>query len=131
MRQLIGSCFLALISLLAFGQAGQNPVSSQDQIFTGHAYHVGNGVSPPRPITSSDPDYKALPKKHHEGTVVLSVVVDVDGLPKNVKVTRSLDPELDQKAVDAVKQWRFKPAKKKGQPVPVEINIEVNFKVER
>jgi TonB family protein len=60
---------------------------------------------------------------------VVSVVVDVQGNPQQVQVVRHLGMGLDQKAVDAVKQYRFKPATLQGKPVPVEVNIEVTFRI--
>jgi len=55
------------------------------------------------------------------------VVVDKNGMPQNPKVLRTLDYGLDQNAVDAVMRYRFKPAMRDGEPVPVIITVEVNF----
>ena len=60
---------------------------------------------------------------------MLWLVVDADGLPQKIRVQRSLGMGLDEVAVNAVKQWRFQPAKKDGKPVQVMINVEVNFKL--
>ncbi len=51
------------------------------------------------------------------------------GKPQQIRVQRSLGMGLDEKAIEAVRQWRFEPAKKDGQPVPVMINVEVNFRL--
>jgi len=59
---------------------------------------------------------------------LLNLVVDEHGVPQNVHVVRGVGLGLDAKAVDAVKQWRFKPAMENGTPVPVELNIEMNFR---
>ncbi len=64
-----------------------------------------------------------------EGSVVLWLIVDADGLPQQIKVQRSLGMGLDEEAVRAVKQWRFQPAIKDGKPVPVMINVQVNFRL--
>lgn len=64
-----------------------------------------------------------------EGTAVVSVIVDELGRPRNVRVQRSLGLGLDQKAVEAVSQWKFKPGLKDGKPVPVFATIEVNFRL--
>ena len=61
--------------------------------------------------------------------MLLSVIVDEMGRPNHVKVLRSLGLGLDQKAMDAVSQWRFKPGQKDGKAVPVIATIEVNFRL--
>jgi TonB family protein len=60
-----------------------------------------------------------------EGIVVLNIVVDREGKVSRVKVIRSLTPEMDKKAVEGVKTWKFSPSRKDGRPVAVEMNIEV------
>jgi TonB family protein len=60
---------------------------------------------------------------------VLSLIVDAQGMPQNVRVVRPLDYGLSGNAIDAVKKYRFKPAMIKGMPLPVMINIEVNFRL--
>jgi TonB family protein len=63
-----------------------------------------------------------------QGTVEMAVLVQADGAPgPDVRIIKSLDPDLDQQAIKAVRQWRFKPGTKDGQPVPVEVNIEMRF----
>ncbi len=52
-----------------------------------------------------------------------------DGKPRDVKVARSLGLGLDEKAIEAVNQWKFEPAKKDGKPVAVAINVEVTFRL--
>jgi periplasmic protein TonB len=64
-----------------------------------------------------------------QGVCVVSLVVDAKGNPQRVQVVRHLGMGLDQKAVAAVKQYRFKPATLQGRPVPVEVNVEVNFRI--
>ena len=58
--------------------------------------------------------YPGYPKKerkaHHQGTVILWLVINPDGLPRDIRISRSLSPEFDEAAVDAVKRWRFSPA---------------------
>ena len=61
--------------------------------------------------------------------MVLWLVVDPNGHPQNIMVARSLGLGLDQKAMDAVRQWKFEPAMKDGRPVAVQINVEVNFRL--
>jgi TonB family protein len=116
------------------------PVPSQvsiDVVFTSpHPYTLINGidrldvgVTPPRAIYAPDPEYAdAARKAKILGTVVLSLVVSAAGLPEHIRVAKSLDPGLDQEAVDAVKKWKFEPAMRSGKPVAIAIAVEVNFK---
>jgi periplasmic protein TonB len=91
---------------------------------------VGKGIKPPRQIYSPDPDYSEEARKmKHQGSVMLWMVVGTDGRPRNIRVQRSLGLGLDEKAVEAVKTWRFEPARKDGQPVAVQINVEVLFRL--
>ncbi len=59
----------------------------------------------------------------------MGVIVDTNGVPQKVHVVRPLGKGLDEKAIEAVRQYRFKPAMYEGHPVPAEVNIEVNFKI--
>jgi len=77
-----------------------------------------------------EPEYSEEARKAKwQGTVVLTVIVDEAGRPSHVSVLRSLGLGLDQKAIDAVSQWRFKPGLKDGKAVPVIATIEVNFRL--
>lgn len=98
-------------------------ILSDDPVF-----HPGNGTSPPIAIYSPDPEYseEAL-KARYGGTVVLNVIVGPDGQVHNVRVARAVGKGLDEKAVEKVKQWKFKPALKWGCPVAVEVSIEIEF----
>ena len=60
-------------------------------------------------------------------TVMLAIVVDMDGKAKDIRVVRSLGMGLDEKAIEAVRQYKFKPAMYQGHPVSVQIVIEMNF----
>jgi TonB family protein len=75
-----------------------------------------------------DPEFSEQARNAgYEGTCVLELVVDSEGLPRDIKVTHPLGLGLDEKAVAAVRQWRFNAALKDGAPVAVRINVEVNF----
>ena len=96
----------------------------------GGVYRVGNGVSAPSVLYKVDPEY--TPEAHDAkvaGTVLLSIVVGVDGAAHDINVLKGLEPGLSAKAVEAVSQWKFKPGLKDGEPVPVRANIEINFKL--
>jgi TonB family protein len=96
----------------------------------GGAYRVGGGVSAPRALYAPDPEYSEEARKAKwQGTVVLWVVIGPDGKPRDVRVQRSLGMGLDEKAIEAVRTWKFEPAKKDGQPVAVQVNVEVNFRL--
>ena len=98
--------------------------------FGGGAYRIGGGVSAPSVLSKVEPEYSEEARKAKwQGTVVLSLVVDDQGRPQNLKVLRSLGLGLDQKAIEAVEKWRFKPGMKDGKPVPVMATIEVNFRL--
>jgi TonB family protein len=93
-------------------------------------FRVGGGVSAPKALFTPDPEYSEEARKaKYQGTVVLWLIVGPDGRPKQVKVARTLGMGLDQKAVEAVQNWRFEPAKLNGSPVAVQINVEVNFRL--
>jgi len=96
----------------------------------GGFFHVGGGVSAPRVIFQPDPEYseEARKAKYH-GTCVLWLVVGPDGKPRDLRIARSLGLGLDEKAIEAVKTWKFEPAMKDGKPVAVQINVEVSFRL--
>ncbi len=94
----------------------------------GGAYRVGGGVRAPKPIFSPEPEFSEEARKNKwQGNVLLRVIVGSDGKTHEVAVLRSLGMGLDEKAMEAVRTWRFEPGTKDGAPVPVEINVEVNF----
>jgi periplasmic protein TonB len=98
--------------------------------FGGGAYRIGGGVSAPTVLVKVEPEYSEEARKAKwQGTVVLSLVVDESGTAQGIKVTKSLGLGLDQKAIEAVMKWRFKPGMKDGKPVPVMASIEVNFRL--
>ena len=93
-------------------------------------FRVGGGVSAPRAIYDPDPQYSDEARRaKYQGTVVLWVVVGANGKPRDVRVSRSLGMGLDEKAIEAVREWRFEPAIKDGRPVAVQVNIEVDFRL--
>ena len=96
----------------------------------GGVFRVGGGVSAPRPVFTPDPEYSEEARKaKYQGTCVLWLVVGPDGKPRDIKVARTLGLGLDEKAIEAVKQWKFEPAMKDGKPVAVQINVEVSFRL--
>jgi periplasmic protein TonB len=96
----------------------------------GGVFKVGGGVSAPIPIYKPDPEYSEEARKaKYSGTVLLAVIVDTDGKVRDPHVVKSLGMGLDEKAMEAVEKWKFKPAMRGGMPVNVHATIEVNFRL--
>lgn len=91
-------------------------------------YRMSGGVSAPTVLRKVQPEYSEEARKARiEGTVVLYVEVGANGRPRNIRVIRSLGLGLDEKAIEAVEKWEFRPGYKDGKPVTVAATIEVNF----
>lgn len=93
-------------------------------------FRPGSGVTLPVVVSEVKPDYTPEAKAARiQGTVLLDAVVLADGNVGDVMVARSLDTTygLDQRAVDAARQWKFKPGTKDGKPVAVRVSIELKF----
>ena len=96
--------------------------------YGGGAFKIGGGVSAPVATFKPEPEYSEEARKaKYQGEVWLSVVVDEKGVPQDIKVTRKLGLGLDEKAIEAVRKWRFKPGMKDGKPVAVQATIAVSF----
>jgi TonB family protein len=92
-------------------------------------YRVGGGVKAPKATYSPDPAYPEEARRaKYQACVVLWLVVDAEGSPQKIRIQQAAGMGLDEEAIEAVKQWRFEPATRNGQPVPVMINVEVNFR---
>ncbi len=90
-------------------------------------YDLGPGVSPPRITKQVNPHYSNDRGVRAVGSVIIGLVVSSKGLPKDPHIVKSLDKDLDQSAIDAVKEWRFAPAQKDGKPVAVRISLQIQF----
>ena len=90
-------------------------------------YRAGRGSALPGLRTCPSLNFRNRPGGGYEGTCVLELVVDAEGMPRDIKVTRAIGMGLDDKALEAVRQWRFKPGMKDGEPVAVRINVETSF----
>ena len=94
------------------------------------AYRIGGDVSAPVVISKVEPEYSEEARKaKFSGSVLLSLVIDANGMPRDIKVIRPLGLGLDEKAIEAVSHWRFRPGMKGGRPVATQANIEVNFRL--
>jgi TonB family protein len=119
-----GLSALLLASILIPARAEKTPDKQKT------VYKIGGDVLAPRVLYKVEPQYsKEASRDKIQGVVILGVVIDTDGLAKDIQVKKHLDIGLDQKAVEAVTQWRFQPATKSGEPVPVQATIEVNFRL--
>jgi len=90
------------------------------------------GVVLPTLVAQIKPQYTAAAMRARiEGSVTLECVVGTDGSVGDVRVVKFLEPELDQEAINAARQWRFKPGTKDGKPVPVQVSIELWFSLRK
>lgn len=113
----IGIALLTFVSPSAQSQAGGDP-----------HYQIGNGVSSPVLVSEVKPRYTGgAIRRRLQGNVEVKAVVKKDGTVGDVTVSKSLDPELDEQAIIAVKQWKFKPGTKDGVPVNVQVKVELTF----
>lgn len=97
----------------------------------GGLYQIGGGVSAPVPIFQPEAEFSDEARRaKYQGVCLISLIVDAQGNPQNPRVLRALGMGLDEKALEAVRKYKFKPAMKDGRtPVPVMITIEVNFRL--
>jgi len=98
--------------------------------YGGGVFRIGGSVSAPSCLYCPDPEFSDEARKaRYQGVVVLWAVVDEEGRARDIRVSRSLGMGLDEQAIRAVQNWRFKPAERYGKPVPVYMTIEVNFRL--
>jgi len=91
---------------------------------------LGGGVVAPVVLHRVDPEFSEEARKaKYQGTVMLTIVVGEDGKPHGIRIVSGLGLGLDEKAIEAVSQWKFKPAMRNGRPVPAPATIEVNFRL--
>ncbi len=101
----------------AFAQSTPDPV-----------YQPGKDVKPPKLVHYVEPQFSPSSKEAFvEGTVKISTVVTREGIPTELKIISGLNAKEDETAVEALKQWRFQPGTKAGQPVKVRVTVEVDF----
>ena len=94
-------------------------------------YTPGGDVKPPKVIHYVEPAFSSASKEAFvDGVVKLKATVTPEGLPSDIEIVHGLSAEEDRNAVDAVKQWRFQPGTKAGEPVHVRVSIEIAFHLE-
>lgn len=119
-----------LRAVLLEAQRPVAPPAAAVEAIAGPVQTAGNRVSAPEVIRKQEPSYTEKARQAKiSGTVVLRTVVDAGGAPRDIKVIRSLGYGLDEKAIEAVRQWKFRPGIKDGHPVAVQADIEVNFRL--
>jgi protein TonB len=90
----------------------------------------GLGVTPPQLVYKVEPEFSEEARKaKHQGLVVLTIEVDSSGNVRNIRVRQSLGLGLDEKAIDAVSRWHFRPGVLDGKPVVTEATVQVNFQL--
>ena len=115
---LVGCC-------MALFLPAQSPSQNQNDDET--VYDLGPGVTPPRVIKQVNPHYSTGHGVRAVGSVIIALVVSSKGLPKDPHVVKGLDQELDESAVEAVKEWRFAPAQKNEKPIAVRVSVQIQF----
>ena len=124
--------YIIVVCLFAYALAQTNTNAGSKIGETDGVEKVGGRVSAPRLVYSPDPEYSAEARDaNYEGFCVLSVVVGSDGRPHDIKVVQELGHGLDEKAVEAVKEWKFEPAMKDGKPVAVQTYVQVKFQLQQ
>jgi periplasmic protein TonB len=111
---------------------GKGAGPGQDQGFGDGAYRPGNGVTSPVPLRRAPPAYTAeAVRARAQGVVTVECVVEPNGECGEVRVLRAFNPPfgLDQEALAAARRWRFKPGMREGEPVPVLVNLEIEFTI--
>jgi TonB family protein len=106
-----------------FGPRQAQPPAEENGV-----YKVGHGVSAPKATFMPNPEFnEEVRKAKYQGTVTLGLVVNEEGQPTRIHIISPIGCGLDAKAVQSVSTWKFQPAEKDGQPVPVEIVVETDF----
>lgn len=92
--------------------------------------HRERGVTPPQLVYKVEPEFSEEARKaKHQGVVVLTIEVDAGGNVRHIRVRQSLGLGLDEKAIDAVSRWRFRPGALNGKPVATEAVVQVSFQL--
>jgi protein TonB len=122
-RFLVTLCVTSCLVFVSHARAADQTSKTDEPV-----YDIGGDVKPPKLIHVVEPDFD--PKSEEaftSGVVRIQIVVTHQGSVRNPKVVVGLNERQDKKAVEAVTQWRFKPALRQGEPVNVRATVEVNF----
>ena len=93
-------------------------------------YRVSSVVSRPKLVSKAEPEYSPEARKaKFQGTVFLSAMIGVDGIPRDIKAISPLGLGLDERAIECVSKWRYEPGLRDGKPVLSAVTVEVNFRL--
>lgn len=131
MRKTISYCwFVVFATALSLGQATTADSRTPPADANPPVYRVGGEVKPPRPVYTPDPEYTLAARRARlQGIVVVNIVLMPDGRARDLRVVRPLGLGLDEEAIEAVKKWKFEPARMNGKPVTVNVTVEVAFRL--
>jgi TonB family protein len=127
-----GKAAVGILLLVSAGCASLDTRGSQKayQSEAQKVYKIGGDVAAPTLLKKVEPEYADSARKEKlQGTTLLAVTIGTDGIPSDIRVSRSLQQDLDANAIAAVRQWRFRPAIREGAPVATNAQIEINFKL--
>ncbi len=132
MKRIVLAGVLLLMSLMASAALAQTkaalPKAAAAAASQAGAVEITDDITPPRLREVASPEYTAEAKKLKiEGQVTLAIVIDKKGEVVDAKVVKGLGHGLDENAVVAVKEWRYKPAEKDGEPIAVKMEVTVDF----
>ncbi len=132
MKFTVALCAAVVLTAASCVSGQDQPAANSQTAPSPEVYKIGTGVTPPRPIRQTDPEFSEQARKQHfQGTCILGLIVGEDGMPRNIRIIKPLGHGLDEKAIEAVRSWKFDPARKDGKPVAVEIAVEVDFHLYR
>jgi TonB family protein len=120
--------FLAIPGVAYPPQQKSEPAEATSPSAAEGVFQVGKGKSPPKPIHAPDPQFSEEARQaKFQGTITLMLVVDKTGGVRNIRIVSPMGCGLDGKAVETVEKWQFNPGTKDGEPVDVEIAVEMDF----
>jgi TonB family protein len=133
------SIAVAMAALSSSAQQTTNPTGEADPPATqpdgvpasDHVYHIAGNVQKPVIVSTVKPQFTEQARRNQfSGDVMVYLIVEKDGTPSHIRVVKSLGMGLDEKTIEAVKQYRFKPATFMGQPIRVDLYLDVNFRLQ-
>lgn len=126
MKNMTLPLFLLLCSIATIAQESGQSSGGKSPDCQGNKSPSGDCLVPPHLTYAPEPHFPS-DAGNREGIVVVSLLVDAEGMPQEITVSRSLTPSFDAEAVEAVKKWKFSPSTKNGKPIAVKIVVQVNF----
>ena len=110
--------------------ASDTPYRMDSATVEAKAFKIGGGVSAPRILKHVNAQFSEQARRaKYQGVCLISLIIDAHGMPQDVKVKRALGMGLDEKAIEAIRNYRFTPAMKSGKPVASYATMEVSFRL--